>query len=308
MVRGTSPRRWVSPLRYPGGKGKVANFMKLLLLENDLIGAEYVEPYAGGASVALALLYEEYASHIHINDINGNIYSFWKAVLEEPDELCDRIQSTPVTMEEWLRQREMINGAGVGLVDRAFATFFMNRTNRSGIISGGVIGGKNQDGPWKISARYRVPDLIRRIRKVSRYRSRITLTCDDAAHLLERLPTRQGDASLIVYLDPPYYGKGGSLYENYYSDEHHADIALRVSALAAPWVVSYDAHPRIIDLYSFASPWTYSLNYTAAQRYHGSEVMFFADGLCLPRVPSPARISMETVDELNRDAKRAVVS
>ena len=97
--------RYPSPLRYPGGKGKVANYIKLIFLENELIGHEYVEPYAGGASVALSLLYEDYSPHIHINDINLGVYCFWFSVLNRTDELCAKIDETPVTVEEWHRQR-----------------------------------------------------------------------------------------------------------------------------------------------------------------------------------------------------------
>src|SRR5215218_6813135 len=90
-----------SPLRYPGGKRKVANFIKLLMLENDLVGHAYAEPYAGGGSVALSLLYEEFASEIHINDLNQSVFAFWNAVLNETEALCRRISDVTVTMQEW---------------------------------------------------------------------------------------------------------------------------------------------------------------------------------------------------------------
>lgn len=179
-----------SPLRYPGGKGKVANFLKLVFLRNNLIGQNYAELYAGGASVALALLYEEYASHIFINDLNYSIYAFWYSVLNHTDALCTRIQNTAVTIEEWHEQKSVQKSEQPELLDLAFSTFFLNRTNRSGIISGGVIGGKSQSGQWKLDARYNKLDLISRIQKISRYKSRITLTRHDAAsYIKDILPT-----------------------------------------------------------------------------------------------------------------------
>ena len=201
--------RYPSPLRYPGGKGKVANYLKLLMLRNGLVGSEYVEPYAGGASVALALLFERYASHVHINDLNRSVYAFWNAVLERTDELCDLVGRVDVTVEEWYRQREVQHQDDSDPLVLGFSTFFLNRTSRSGIIGGGIIGGKDQTGAWKIDARYRPEDLVRRIRRIARYRSRITLTRLDAADMLrDTLPAID---SAFVYLDPPYYVKGEGL-------------------------------------------------------------------------------------------------
>ena len=131
-----------SPLRYPGGKGKVANFFKLLFLENDLLGSEYVEPYAGGASVGLSLLFEEYASHIHINDLDQSVYTFWKVVLQRPDDLCGRIAAARLGVREWDRQRQVQSATDPDELDLAFSTLYLNRTNRSGIIGGGIIGGR----------------------------------------------------------------------------------------------------------------------------------------------------------------------
>jgi len=148
------PGRYYSPLRYPGGKAKVANYVKLVMLQNDLVDVEYVEPYAGGASVALALLFEDYASYVHINDINRGVHAFWDAVLNDADDLCERVMQTALTVEEWLHQREVYRNPESDGLDLGFATFFLNRTNRSGIIAnGGVIGGPDPTGPWGIVPR-----------------------------------------------------------------------------------------------------------------------------------------------------------
>lgn len=296
---GISARRFPSPLRYPGGKWKVANFLKLLLLENRLTGREYVEVYAGGASVALTLLFEEYASHIHINDVNESVHAFWWAVLNEGDELCRLIESTPVTMYEWRRQREIQAAPDADPVALAFSTFFLNRTNRSGIIGGGVIGGQDQSGPWKLDARYNSEDLIRRIRKIQRSASRITLTRMDAADYLREWPP--GTKSCLAYLDPPYFIKGQRLYPNFYEAHDHAEIAELVGQLDVPWVVSYDLVPEICDLYSPHRSIRYALSYSAADRSAGQEVMFVSDGLSIPTVESPANIRTGVVDKYLRN-------
>lgn len=283
----TQLSRYPSPLRYPGGKGKIANYVKLLMIENELTGRDYVEPYAGGASVALSLLYEGYADRAFINDLNPGIHAFWKSALTQTDELCMLIDATPVTMETWHRQREVISSPGADGLDLGFATFFLNRTNRSGIIGGGVIGGLDQSGPWKIDARYNKPGLIQRIQKLGRHRNRVNLSNADAVDYV----ASWNDATLdpaFLYLDPPYFEKGEGLYDNFYDAADHAQIAASVADLAHPWIVSYDARPEITALYPDAAQIRYGLSYSAAStRATGSEIMFFSEGLTVPgRLPS----------------------
>ena len=204
----------LSPLRYPGGKAKIADFIKQVVKDNDLLDGVYVEPYAGGAAVALSLLMDEYVSRIIINDKDRSIYAFWHSVLYDTDRLCQLIEETPVNMETWRGQRELQspeNKETVNLLTLGFSTFFMNRTNRSGIIKAGVIGGFDQTGNYKIDARYRKEDLIARIRRIASYADRIELHHEDAADLVNHIAQTEQE-NTILYLDPPYYkkGRGGS--------------------------------------------------------------------------------------------------
>jgi DNA adenine methylase len=140
------------------------------------MGGQYVEPYAGGASIALELVLQEFADHVHINDLDPAVWAFWNSVLEDSDALCDLIADTPVTMDTWLVQREIHkNKNDAPSLELGFATFFLNRTNRSGILNAGVIGGKNQDGNFKIDARYNKDELIERIVTIAEHQDRITL-------------------------------------------------------------------------------------------------------------------------------------
>lgn len=286
-----------SPLRYPGGKRKLANFVKLLFLENDLVGSEYVEPYAGGASVALSLLYEEYASHIHINDLNRSVHTFWKVVLERSDELCEAIAAARLDIDEWRRQRAIQDEPNPSDVELAMSTFYLNRTSRSGIIGGGPIGGYEQSGSWRLDARFRKDDLIRRIKRIARFRSRITVTGRDAAeYVREDLPALGG--RVFVYLDPPYYVKGvknAGLYQNFYSHGDHVEIARLVAGLAAPWMVSYDAAAEIDLLYRDFRSVSYDLDYTAHVRHWGAERIFFSPTITPPLVETPANIPASVV-------------
>lgn len=283
--------RFNTPLRYPGGKGKLTGFIKLAFEENDLLDGHYVEPYAGGSGIALNLLLHSYASCIHLNDLNASVYAFWRAVLDDPDGLCKAISDAKVTMDEWQRQKAIfLSPANHTPLEVAFSTFFLNRTNRSGIIWGGVIGGKDQSGPWKLDARFNKAELVSRIQRIALYRSRIRLYNLDAAELIASvLPTLP--KKTLVYLDPPYYVKGKGLYENHYLHDDHVKIARLVTkCIELPWVVSYDHAPEIVQMYKGCPTIEYGINYTAQDRYKGAEVMFFSKGLAIPKVANPANL------------------
>ena len=280
-----------TPLRYPGGKGKLTDFIKMVFEQNNLLDGHYVEPYAGGAGVALTLLLHSYASCIHLNDLDPAVHAFWHSVLNEPDALCALIKDAKLDMSEWHRQKAILSrSVEHSTLELGFATFFLNRTNRSGIIKGGVIGGKNQDGPWKLDARFNRDDLIRRIQNIAIYRSRIRLYNLDAAELIKSVvPTLP--AKTLVYLDPPYYVKGQGLYQNYYTHDDHVRIARLVATkLKRPWIVSYDHAPEIVGMYPGFASIVYGLNYSAQERYEGAEVIFFSDRLQVPEVENPSRL------------------
>jgi len=284
---------FTSPLRYPGGKGMLANFAKLVLSQNHLLDGHYVELYAGGASIAWSLLFEEYVKCVHINDISKPVFAFWESVLKHTDELCRLIRDVLVTMDEWYRQRNVQARPGDhSILDLGFSTFFLNRTNRSGILRGGVIGGKAQSGVWRMNARFNKSDLVARIQRIARYSDRICIYNNDAAdfirHHLPKLPRRT-----LVYMDPPYYVKGEGLYENHYIHNDHVEIVeLVISDVKQPWVVSYDNTPEINKLYDGFRNIKYDLNYSAQERYAGSEIMFFSKSLVVPEVKNPAQVRL----------------
>lgn len=270
-----------TPLRYPGGKGKITNAIKLLLENNDLIGTNYIEPYAGGAGVAINLLLEKTVSSIHINDLNFPVYAFWTVLKNNPEYLCKKIIDTLVCIEEWHTQSKIFkNYDKYSIEEVAFATFFLNRTNRSGILQAGVIGGKNQQGDWKLDTRFNKQNLINRIEKISIFKEKITVTNLDAKELIQNISTLENN---FVYLDPPYYKKGKGLYQNFYEHSDHEEIASLVQASSIKyWIVSYDNNPNIINFYKKNRSIIYHLNYTAQNKYSGSEVIFFSDDMKIP--------------------------
>lgn len=276
---------YYSPLRYPGGKAKLAEYVKAVIQSNELQDGCYIEPYAGGAAVALELLLLDHVSSVCINDLNASVHAFWSSVLNQTDELCERILKVPVNMKTWYRQKALQDDPSAHQeLDLGFSTFFLNRCNRSGIIGGGVIGGKEQTGKWKLDARYNREALVRRIQQIARFKDRITLTNLDAVEFLKTWK-RKAPSKSLVYLDPPYFVKGRRLYDSFYSYDDHVGIAKQVSQLkGVNWLVSYDDVPEIRNLYSSFRSIRYSLSYSAMDRYKGSEVMFFSDGLNIPQV------------------------
>lgn len=284
--------RFNTPLRYPGGKGKLTPYLKLVFEHNDLINGNYVEPYAGGAGVALNLLVDGYASLIHLNDLNSSVYAFWYSVINHSEELCKKILDVTVTMDEWYKQKAILNDPlNHSLIDIGFSTFFLNRTNRSGILLGGVIGGKNQAGDWKLNARFNKSSLIARIEKIALLRDNIRLYNLDAEALIKTvLPTLP--QKTLVYLDPPYYVKGQGLYQNHYKHDDHVAIAdLVQKEIKQHWIVSYDHTSEIDEMYKSRAKITYGINYSAQNRYKGAEVMFFSENLIIPDVQNPAKLS-----------------
>jgi DNA adenine methylase len=273
-----------TPLRYPGGKARFAPLITDVINTNELAGGHYLEPYAGGAGVALVLLMDGVVSHIHINDADPAVAVFWRAAVQETAELIKLVASEPVTMEAWHHWRAMMLGEIKGTqLERGFATLFMNRTNRSGILKGGVIGGKAQDGTYKLDARFMRDELCLRLERIGLHAEQISIYEEDAHKLLLRCHQFLPSTSLI-YLDPPYYVKGAGLYRNFYKHDDHAQIArlLGSTRFRRPWIVSYDNAEEIRTMYAYAHSFTYGLRYTAQERYMGSEVMFFSERLTPP--------------------------
>lgn len=272
-----------TPLRYPGGKQKIAPFLSELLKENNLIGGHYVEPYAGGAGAALELLLTRYVSAVHLNDASLPIYSFWRSVLDQPEEFCRLISLASLTIEEWQRQRNIIkNPSSHTVLEVGFSTFYLNRVNRSGVITGGLIGGYKQEGQWKMDARFNRQDLIKRIEAIAYRRDSIFIRNMDAEDYIKNyIPTTPQET--LVYCDPPYFHKSEGLYLNRYYKKDHQRLAETIqNDISRKWLLSYDSADEILSYYSQRNHFLYDLQYNAAKAYKGREVFIFCDELKLP--------------------------
>lgn len=274
----------ISPLRYPGGKAKLYPFFSELITKNNLYSSTYYEPYAGGAGLAIKLLTSGFVKRIFINDIDRSVYAFWISALHHTEEFCARIDETPITVDEWYRQREVWKRGDVGdCLALGFSTYFLNRTNRSGIIEGaGPIGGYAQTGKWKIDARFVKHTQIENLRCLSKFAPQIEISNMDAFAFLG-LCLDKSDS--LLYLDPPYLKKGKKLYKNFYQMKEHIQIARELEKhRCARWVVSYDNVKEIRDIYAQFSPITYNLNYSAGTKMVGTEVIFVSDSIIPPEI------------------------
>lgn len=276
-----------SPLRYPGGKACLFDLATSILQLNDLERGHYAEPYAGGCGLALKLLYGGHVSDIHINDIDPGVWAFWHCVLNRTDAFVARVHKTPVTIKEWRRQQEIYARCDTSKpLALGFATFFLNRTNRSGVIKdAGVIGGLKQKGEYKIGCRFNRDDLSKRIRRVAKYRDRIHLTNMDAIHFMRRCDRRLPEQSLL-FIDPPYFKKGSSLYTSFYRAKDHARVAEVVTDLRNPWIVTYDDAQEIRRLYKDRRQYSFDINYSLNEKRLGTELLIASKGL---KIPAEAR-------------------
>lgn len=277
--------RYYTPLRYPGGKAKLSYYIKAIIQANSLEDGHYIEPFAGGAGVALEILMQEYVRKIHINDIDPAVYGFWHSVLNNTEEICKRINDTNIDMDTWKKQRDILKASNeVSPIDLGFAAFFLNRTNRSGILNAGVIGGTAQAGKWKMDVRFNKVNLIKRIENIAKYVSRINIYNEDGSSFVRNFPWKEHQKALL-YLDPPYYHKGQHLYRNFYGHDDHVEVmeSLRDSNIPH-WVVSYDNTEQIKCIYNSYRQTEYNLQYTAQEKKIGGEVMIYSDKIQIPDI------------------------
>lgn len=266
-----------SPLRYPGGKNCIFPFMSKFFYENDLVGITYAEPYAGGAGLALHLLIEGYVSKIYINDLDPCIYLFWKAILNRTDEFCQWIESVPVNLDTWKYYKNKYKeGVEVDEFETAKCTFYLNRTNISGVLDAGPIGGYSQTAKYKIDARFNKIDLIKKIRIIESRKRDIFLSNYDGIEFIKSLNRKHSD--VFIYLDPPYVEKGHFLYMNCFKKEDHIQLSKFVSKINKKWMVSYDMNDLILQNYSKWNMIQYQL-LQCTSNCKKNEILVFSEGL-----------------------------
>ncbi|SHJ13258.1 DNA adenine methylase [Actinomyces denticolens] len=277
--------RYLSPLRYPGGKARLAPLLARIAACQDPVPTHYAEPYAGGAGAALRLLADQVVTDIHLNDLNPGIAAFWRTITTKDGaaELCALMDATPVTVQQWHHQhRVYMNDEGGGDdLTLGFATFFLNRTNRSGILDARPIGGLNQTGRWKIDARFNKTALRQRIEAVAAHEGRIHITQADGTAFLDSLAPL--GPRVLVYADPPYVEKAHDLYLHAFDNDAHQRLATALTSAPWPWVLTYDDLETIWDgLYAQQRCARFDIPHTAGIQHVGSETIVYGPTLTLP--------------------------
>lgn len=282
--------RFASPLRYPGGKAFLTQVLQGIRELNGLNGHAVAEPFAGGAGASLSLLYLRETHHIHINDLDPSIYAFWHSAVRESDPLLEYVENCAVSIEEWKHWRKVYRSQHASQLERGFAAFFLNRCNRSGIIkNGGVIGGLEQRGRWKIDARFNKDTLCDRLRWISQECDRISVSNLDGIEFIDAVDQQ----STFYFIDPPYFQKGQALYLDGLDATYHARLAEKLRSMSREaWVLTYDDCPETRDLYrSWAAITPFSLRYTASTRRLGREVLITPKWLRMPEPRSSTTLT-----------------
>jgi DNA adenine methylase len=271
--------RFLSPLRYPGGKGRLAPYITRLIAAQPVRPKSYAEPFAGGAGAALRLLIEEEVRSVHINDLNPGIAAFWRCVFYQNEDFISRIKADDVSIDAWHRAHAIyMSPAGQSDLDLGFATFFLNRCNRSGILRGRPIGGLDQTGTWKIDARFNREALSARVSFLGQYRRRVSITQQDGRDFICALSDFGKD--VLVYVDPPYLVHGNSLYLDSLKAEDHAELAALLKKSVFPWLLTYDTNERVTaDLYKGLRIIEFDIAHTAQVQHIGSEYAVFGPHL-----------------------------
>lgn len=274
----------LSPLRYPGGKGLLYTTLKALVRANGLAGGTYVEPYAGGAGAGLGLLLTGQVRRIVINDLDPALYAFWRSVVKTPDEFAERTRLAKLNIREWRRQKTVYATAErTDYLNLGFATFYLNRTNRSGVLNAGPIGGLDQTGSYKIDARFNKAALLERLRLIALHAPSILVLKRDGRSVIEQYAKRD---DVIIYADPPYFEKAGTLYMNSFGPDDHRALASCLTGLpTAKWLLTYDNVPQVGQLYGGLRRQSFSLAYSAHRVMRATELMVFSNGLTVPWLP-----------------------
>ncbi len=288
-----------TPMRFPGGKSKIYPLVDGIISENELDNCVYGEAFCGGAGLAIKLLIKDRVSKIVLNDADPAIYSIWNSILRQPENLCDFVANVPLTIDEWDIQHEIYATSTNPSLDLGKAAFFLNRTNRSGMLEGGVIGGRNQTGKYKIDARFNRKNLIQKIKTISNLASKIELHNLDISDFLSDVANGFPENSLL-YLDPPYVAKGPGLYKSSFDSMKHKSLAEEIKEYPRNWILTYDNDPLIRGLYKPNPSWqisvgNVSVGYSAAAtRIKATEFLALSPGLTIPKSTKDAAETKES--------------
>lgn len=265
-----------NPLRYPGAKSKLFNYVKKLLEVEGLNGCTFYEPFAGSASLSWMLLEADVVKDVIINEKDPLLYHFWRAVFENKEELINKINRTDINIATWkecAKYKDASYLLGKSTVEIGYAGLFLNRTNFSGILKANPIGGIDQKSNYKIDCRFNKQKVIEAIEEIARFSDRVTVSHDDAIEFMKKALKYKRNKKTFVYIDPPYYKEGPGLYRYYYSKRQHLDLAQYIKTKSFPWLLSYDDVDEIRRLYNRKVCVNLYLDYSVKTSKKGKEIL-----------------------------------
>jgi DNA adenine methylase len=250
-----------SPLRYPGGKSRALKQILPLIPSNI---SEFREPFVGGGSVYFAVrsIFHNHIKSYWINDLNYDLYCFWKQTRDNVAELVKALvdikanyNNGSVLFEKLTESKDLLgkNREMLSEFERAVRFFVLNRITFSGIVDSG--------GYSQAAYEKRFTDSsIARVELISPYLSGVKITCRDYTDAL--FPDGE---DVFIFLDPPYwkatesklYGTRGTLHTSF----DHVQFAENVKKCPHKWLITYDDSPVIRELFDFAEIQEWTLQY-----------------------------------------------
>ena len=263
--------------RYPGGKGKLSDqiLRTILAFYEKYPGLEYREPFIGGGSIGLRLLQNPVIQKAWLNDFDAGIIALWKSVNAFPEELCKAVRKFKPSTKAFYAFKKKLTATAKFSDDVEFglAKLAIHQISYSGLgtMSGGPLGGRSQKSEYGIDCRWRPDLLCRKILALHHHfqSKKLRFTNCDFQKLTDTINLGE-QPKIFLYLDPPYYEKGQELYQHGFTHDDHVRLAKSLKNTSQPWLLSYDDHPAIRELYDFAEmvkvPITYTIN-SARERH-----------------------------------------
>lgn len=256
-VKKTDIKKQVSPLRYPGGKSRMIDFLEPII-KKDII----VEPFAGGASVSLAFLLSGKVKQIILNDIDFGWYSLFFRILNDTEGLCKEISNyRPSKADYKVKQQYIFSGYGdLDIKKSSMAFLIVNRCAFSGIPYANC--------KSNITERWNPVTLCKRIRDIAKFKNKIVIYNKSAEEIIEEY---YWNDNVLLFIDPPYIGKGDMLYVNKYDCKKHIQLAylledLYKSCPCADIVITYDDVEMLDGLYIDADIEKIGTRYSLSRR------------------------------------------
>lgn len=277
----------ISPLRYPGGKSRIWEHLAAQYTQAPLgeLDAEiWFEPFAGGLGAGLKMLQESIIGELWFCEANRGLGALWGELVANPTALIDTVSSLPERMSLDVYQEALAVLAAPDSYPQlqvAVAALVVNRCSRSGMVTPttGPIGGKQQDGKYRVGDRWNLPRTISTLEKLAPLTRYMRFVGPDGISALAGLPNSGFAEEVFVFADPPYVGAGQRLYQHGLDESGHRALADALHDLdETHWVLAYDEAPLVRELYEGLHIQEYTLHHTANRSKSGAELLIYGPG------------------------------